>query len=146
MEPLLKRLLRLDVQLTWEPKGGPMALRVAVATDDGVNLTRSHFGDAKFYHIYELEPGKEPRLVEVRENRTRDLEEQGHGDPRKFRAVIQLLSDVDVFIAWVMGPNFVRVRDQSDKIPFLIRGPDKTIAGALREFLRKHPEMLQESS
>jgi len=121
-----------------------MALKVAVATDDGVNLTRSHFGDAKFYYIYELGPDKEPRLIEVRENSTRDIEEQGHGDPRKFQAVIELLADVDVFIAWVMGPNFVRIRDQSDKTPFLVRGADKTITGALREFLEKHSEMVRD--
>lgn len=119
----------------------PEKIKVAAGTDDGVNLTREHFGDAQQYHIYEVSRDGNYKLVEIRENTTLPLEEEDelHGDPRKFRAVEQLLRDVDIFLARAMGPNFLRVRDESPYIPFIVRGKDKTVEGGLKELLAKWP-------
>jgi len=46
-------------------KGGTLA--VAFGTDDGERLNDSHFGSAKFFHIYRFHDGN-AELVEMREN------------------------------------------------------------------------------
>lgn len=120
---------------------GEERIKVAAGTDDGTDLTREHFGDAKLYYIYEVSRDGDYELLEIRENTTLSLEEEDeeHGDPQKFRAVVELLKDVDVFLARAMGPNFLRVRDESPHVPFIVRGQDKTVEGGIRELLAKWP-------
>ena len=107
-------------------------MRIAVGMEDEKNLTDGHFGDSKFFLIYEIRDGK-PVLVEKRENRAADMEEEEHGDVRKFRAVIEQLQDVDVLVAFRMGLNFVRIRDNTNKKVFFTKTRDLDLA--LRRFL-----------
>ena len=84
-------------------------IKVAVGTDDGVNITTEHFGSAKKYLIYELTAkDKLPTLVKEIENNTMD--EARHGDPQKAKGVMGLLKGIDAFLGLEMGPNIVRIR------------------------------------
>ncbi len=94
------------------PKGDCM--KVAFGMEDDSHLIDGHYGDSKFFLIYEIS-GKEAKLLEKRPNRAAEMEEETHGDVRKFRTVISQLGDVDVLAAFRMGPNFVRIRDNTDK-------------------------------
>ena len=118
-------------------------LRVAVGTSRRGVLSKTHFGDSRYFEIYEV-TRKGWRLLEVRENRAADLEEAGHGDPRKFAAVVGQLGDVDVAVAWVMGPNYLRVRDASGLVPYIVRGPGRKslrVEDALGEVVERFGEL-----
>jgi len=117
-------------------------IRVAVGVDDDeTRLSEEHFGDAKYYLIYEVKEDGSYRLVEKRVNTVREMEEREHGDPRKFRAVVELLSDVDVFLAGRMGPNFLRVRE-SRHFPIVVGR--KTVEEALSILVSRLDEVLEE--
>jgi predicted Fe-Mo cluster-binding NifX family protein len=110
---------------------------VAFGMDDEKHLTAGHYGDSKFFLIYRIKDGK-AELVEKRENRAADMEEAEHGDVRKFRAVLSQLDDVDVLAAFRMGPNFVRIRDSTDKKVIFTR--TRELDKALEVVLKKIEE------
>ncbi len=95
-------------------------IRVAFGMDDEEHLCAGHYGDSKFFLIYDIEDGK-IKFVEKRENKAADMEEEGHGDIKKFKAVISQLEDVDILAAYRMGPNFVRIRDNTKKTVFFTK-------------------------
>lgn len=82
-------------------------MQVAFASNDGILLADSHFGDAKYFFIYEIN-GKEYRFVEKRENTTG--EELEHGDEVKARSITSILRDVHVLVSYRMGPNINRIK------------------------------------
>jgi len=119
------------------------SIKVAIGTVDGERLTRGHFGDSPLFAIYLVTP-KGWELLELRRNTAASMEERGHGDPRKFRAVASLLGDVDVLAAWAMGPNYVRMRDESRLVPYILRGPARRsmlVEDALREIKDSFEEL-----
>jgi len=103
-------------------------LKVAFGMENDETLIDAHYGDSEFFLIYEVCENGSIKLLERRNNRAKDMEEEGHGDPRKFRAIIGQLMDVDVLAAFRMGPNFLRIRDQSDKVAFFTRTRDLKLA------------------
>ncbi|RLE95823.1 MAG: dinitrogenase iron-molybdenum cofactor [Thermoprotei archaeon] len=94
-------------------------LRVAFGMDNEEMLSSNHFGDSAFYSIYDIYEDGSYVFVEQRENLAKNVAEERHGDPRKFKAVVELLKDVDVLTAFRMGPNYLRIRDNSGKVPFI---------------------------
>jgi len=98
-------------------------MKVAFGMDDDLHLCAGHYGDSRFFLIYEVSGG-EARFLEKRVNNAADMEEMEHGDPRKFRAVLSQLDDVDALAAYRMGPNFVRIRDTTEKKVFFTRTRD----------------------
>ena len=106
-------------------------LKVAFGMEDDEHLIDAHYGDSGFFAIYEVCHDGSFKLLEKRPNKARDLEEEheeGHGDPRKFRAVVGQLIDVDVLAAFRMGPNFLRIRDKTNKVAFFTRTRDIKLA------------------
>ncbi len=96
-------------------------LIVAMGTDDKKSLTDEHFGDARYFAIYRIDAdGWE--LLEYRENRS--PEEEMHGDPRKAGSIMQQMKGCDVLLGHAMGPNFIRMRDESPFIPVISRKKD----------------------
>ncbi len=84
-------------------------IRIACATDDGKTLTGEHFGSAKVYMIYELDPEAETiKYIEKIENVT--PEEKEHGDPKKARSVSEIIGDSHVLLCCAMGKNLARMR------------------------------------
>ena len=139
IEPVQSFALDYRYITKWLGLSLPERLRVAIGVE-GENLYEGHFGDAPLYKIYEcsLEGCK---LVEERENTTfveeEEEHEHHHGNPAKFRAVLNLLNDVDVWCAFRMGPNYLRIVRESDKIPFLTgtRDLDRSLEILRRKFL-----------
>ncbi len=109
--------------------------------DDDTKLSEEHFGDSRYYLIYEVREDGTYKLIEKRLNRVREMEEREHGDPRKFKAIDSLLEDVDVFLAGRMGPNFLRV-SKSRHYPMVVGR--KTVKEALSLLRRKLDEVMSE--
>ena len=106
-------------------------LKVAFGMEDDERLVDAHYGDSEFFGIYAVCEGGTVRLIEKRPNKAKDFEEDesgGHGDPRKFKAVVSQLLDVDVLAAFRMGPNFLRIRDKTNKVAFFTRTRDLKLA------------------
>jgi len=87
-----------------------MKLRVAFATDDGKTFMGRHFGDARFYDIYELDEDRASFIKRI-EN-TVDEEEDVHADPKKAKGISTLLLDekVAVVVSKIFGPNIKRIK------------------------------------
>jgi|GEM_PF-111330 len=84
-------------------------VRFAFATDDGINYTKEHFGSAKKYLIYIF--NQESKKLEFeKEILNTTPKEKIHGDPQKATKVSDLLKQISVLVAFVMGPNIVRMR------------------------------------
>ena len=110
---------------------------VAVATDDGKEFMDRHFGDALFYHLYDVTPGGY-RFRESLENRA--PEEKGHADPEKARGVAGPLKKrgVRVVLSRQYGPNLKRIRKQ-----FLcLVSKGGTIQDALENIKGRHEEIM----
>ncbi len=106
-------------------------LRVAFGLNKNNGLTEEHYGESDKFAIYEVREDGSYRLIEYRDNNAKGIQEEHekyHGDPRKFKAVIEQLSDVNVLARFIMGPNLLRIKRQSDKVPFLTRTRDLNLA------------------
>ncbi len=119
-------------------------IRVAFGMEDELTLTEEHFGDAEFFKIYDVYEDGRVEYVDSRDNKTPEEEEheEHHGDPRKFRAVISLLEDCDVLAGFRMGPNFLRIRDKSDKVPLLTE--TRVLREAVAKILLKFDEIWEQ--
>lgn len=92
-----------------------MKFKVGCATDNGKELKKDHFGDAKFYDIYEID--KENIEFYKRINNPKyeeeEEEEEGHsGDPEKAKGISKPLKKegVKMMIGYQIGPNIVNMR------------------------------------
>ncbi len=85
-------------------------MRVACATDDGINFVSRHFGDAKYYYIFEL---IDDDYVFVEKITNTSDEEKQHADPLKAKNILALLKEqnVEVGVAKMFGPNIVRIKN-----------------------------------
>jgi len=103
-------------------------VKLACATEDGINFSKEHFGSAKKYLIYSLnlDNGEIQFLKEIK-NPTPD--EKKHGDPEKAKAVSDLLSDVQILINLAFGPNIIRIRKKF--VPIVSK--EKNIKKSLNE-------------
>jgi len=91
-------------------RGGTLV--IAFGTDDGEKLNDSHFGSAKFFHVYRFHDGN-AELVEIRENiKIEEDESLRGGDPKKARATANALAGIDVLAGRRFGPNITRMMDK----------------------------------
>ena len=72
-------------------------LIVAFATNDGEHFMSNHFGDADYYHIYEIDPTS-AKFIKVIENTTEEEDEEIHADPKKAKGISELLKEENVFV------------------------------------------------
>jgi len=86
------------------------SLKVAFATNDGENFMSDHFGDADYYHIYEIN-AEGATLIKKIENTTEE-EDDIHADPEKAKSISTLLQqeEVSVAVSKVFGPNIQRIK------------------------------------
>ncbi len=80
-------------------------MRIAVGSDDLKTIRSGHFGESKYYKIFQIEDGKILQ-TEVRENvylKNANGEHQ-HGEAKN---IMQLLRDCDVFLARSMGMHSI---------------------------------------
>ena len=117
-------------------------LKVAFGMENDETLIDAHYGDSEFFAIYEICEDGSIKLLEKRLNKAKDFEEEEHGDPRKFKAVVSQLLDVDVLAAFRMGPNFLRIRDKTNKVAFFTRTRDLKLA--LQRFVENFDELWEQ--
>ena len=103
---------------------------LACATDDGKNFTEEHFGDAKFYLVYELDL-ENKELTFLKQINNTSGEEKTHGDPKKAASISEIMVDVQVLVGFAMGTNVTRIRKKF--VPVISR--KKIIGDALEEIL-----------
>ncbi len=90
----------------------------AIGTHDRKSMHSDHVGDSKYFAVYEV--GSDGyRLLEYRENTS--PEERMHGDPNKAMSIMKIVKGCDVLVGRAMGPNFVRIRDNSPYLPVIVR-------------------------
>jgi len=114
-------------------------VKIACGTDDGINFTKEHFGSASFYLIYffNLKTGE---IKKIEERKNTSIEEEMHGDPKKAQSISALLKDVQVLVAFVMGPNIVRIRKKF--LPIISR--ERSIKIALEKLKKQSNKIRQE--
>ena len=116
-----------------------MKIKIAFGTDDGKELTKEHFGSAKYYLVYALDTKtKEISFIKKMDNKT--PEEEKHGDPKKAKEVSQLMKDTKVLVGLVMGPNIIRMRKKF--VPVISR--EKNIEKAIELLKNKIAEIGKE--
>lgn len=91
---------------------------VAIGTHDRKSMHSDHVGDSEYFAVYEVGPDGY-RLLEYRSNTS--PEERMHGDPNKAKAIMEIVKGCDVLVGRAMGPNFVRIRDNSPYLPVIVR-------------------------
>jgi len=84
----------------------------AIATDDGVSFIDRHFGDARFYDVYEITKNNTTFIKRIENQTDEEEEEDGHGNPQKAHSIAGILLEegVSVVISKVYGPNIKRIR------------------------------------
>ena len=121
----------------------------AVATDNGEKFIDRHFGDARYFDIYEVNRSS-ALLIKRIENAVNEVE-NFHADPEKARGVAGLLKreNVIVVVSKIFGPNIKRIRknfvcvimnDESikDALDRIIRNWDIIITEWQKGTERKH--------
>jgi len=110
-------------------------MKVAIGTHDRENMHDEHVGDSSYFAIYEVSP-ESYELLEYRENTS--PEERMHGDPNKAKAIMNIVEGTDVLVGRAMGPNFIRIRDNSPYLPVIVRGKYRTIEDALHAIMENY--------
>lgn len=76
-------------------------MKIAIATDDKKTIRRGHFGDSRYYFIYEILNG-EICGEELRENPYVITKQHKHGQAKD---IMDLLHDCQLFMGKSMGAN-----------------------------------------
>ncbi|NOZ63154.1 MAG: hypothetical protein GXO74_15995 [Calditrichaeota bacterium] len=79
-------------------------MKIAVATDDKIFIRKGHFGEGKYYLIYEILNGK-IFSEELRPNPDVLEEKHQHGNAER---VMELLNDCQIFMAQSMGKKSIK--------------------------------------
>ena len=116
-------------------------MKVAIGTHDRKSMHDDHVGDSRYFAIYDVRPDSW-ELIEYRENNS--PEESMHGDPNKARAIIEIVKGADVLVGRAMGPNFVRIRDESPYLPVIVRGKYRSVEDALRA-IQEHYDAIMDA-
>ncbi len=84
-------------------------LLIAFSTNDGERLIDDHAGMARYFDVYKFTPS-DVQFVERRENSKYTGDETiKHGDPKKAKASLAALENVDVWVNKRFGPNLPRL-------------------------------------
>lgn len=91
----------------------------AIGLKNDNELTDEHFGDSVYFDIYEL---TENSIKYIKRINNVKVEERMHGDPNKANAIGGLLKEVDILVAFRMGPNILRMKKRF--VPVIINTQD----------------------
>jgi predicted Fe-Mo cluster-binding NifX family protein len=116
-----------------------MKVKIACGTDDEKNFTDNHFGDSKYFLIYEYNSeSQDIKFIKKVNNGSEDEEE--HGDIKKAKGISGILQDVSILVAFVMGPNIMRMRKKF--VPVISR--EKNILKTLNKIKEDILQMIKE--
>lgn len=88
-------------------------LRVAIGTDnDELVKADDHVGMSRYFQIWDYPDGN-LAYKEKRENsKYKEDESRAHGDPSKAKATASVISDVNVLVGSMFGPNIAIMRNK----------------------------------
>ena len=115
-------------------------IRAAFANDDGKTFMRRHFGDARYFDIYDIDETAITYVMRI--INTVEEEESVHADPVKAGGIAGLLkeSKVNTAVSLVFGPNIMRIKKKF----VCVRMDDSSIDAAVirlqQNFLRVKEE------
>jgi len=92
-------------------------LRVCIGSNDGENIASTHMGDTSFFAIYDIFSSGEHSFIEQRKNLVKTLD---HAKSDKMKAVLDLISDVQILVAQQRSPNFVRIAKKTRYQPVIV--------------------------
>jgi len=111
-------------------------LLFAIGTDDNKTIkSDDHVGMSRYFQVWEFS-AKDGKLTlkERRENiKYKEDEERIHGDPGKAKATVSALTDINVLVGKMFGPNIVRLKNKF--VCVVIREPE----------IKKATEMIKEN-
>ncbi len=96
-------------------------IRVCIGTNDGQNIAKTHMGDTKKFHIYDITENSINTFIEERINTAQALD---HAKADKMKAIIKLVEDANVFIAQQKSPNFVRIASKTKYQPIVVKAEE----------------------
>jgi len=108
---------------------------VACATDDGINLIKDHFGDAKYFYIYNVD-SNDYKLIETLENH---IKSDKHADPKKAKKIMDLLGSngAQIFMNRAFGPNIKIIKQ--DIFPLVMH--EESISKALNKIQNSYEKI-----
>lgn len=107
-----------------------MKITAAVATDDGKNFNDRHFGDARYFDIYEIDENGSNFLQRIDNSTDKDDGEDIHGDPVKAGGIMGLLlgKGVNVAVSRNFGPNIKRILKKIACVRYTGQGISECVA------------------
>ena len=79
-------------------------MKIAIATDDKITIRKGHFGESRYYLIYEILNGQ-IFSEELRPNPDVLEEKHQHGNTER---IMELLNDCQIFMAQTMGRKAIK--------------------------------------
>ena len=92
-------------------------IRICIGSDDGHSIAKTHLGDTDKFYCYDLVDSSESLFVDARVNTAKNMD---HAQSDKMKSIIELLEDVDVFVARQKSPNFIRIAKQTKYQPVVV--------------------------
>lgn len=92
-------------------------LRICIGSNDGTSIAFTHMGDTNRFVIFDVLENGTANLIEERSNTAVSAP---HAGPEKMKAVVQILADVDVFVAEKNSPNFRNIAAQTRHQPVVV--------------------------
>jgi len=98
-----------------------LKITAAFATDDGKSFMERHFGDARYFDIYEIDENNVKLIKRIDNSTDKDDAEDVHGDPVKAGGIMGLLvkEKVNVAVSKNFGPNITRILKKFACVRFL---------------------------
>ncbi|PVD17199.1 dinitrogenase iron-molybdenum cofactor biosynthesis protein [Mesotoga sp. Brook.08.105.5.1] len=107
-----------------------MGKLIAIGTNDGFKLNDDHFGQSRYYDIYELDEGKCAVKLGARPNPY--FENHKHAE---LDEILQVIGDCPVWIGAAMGQGSLKKLAEMDYEPVILE--PMTIEEALKAYLEK---------
>ena len=93
-------------------------IRLCIGTNDGENIAKTHMGDTKVFHIYDILKNTENEFIEKRVNKVQYMD---HANTDKMEQIIGIARDADVFVAHQKSKNFVRIASTTKYQPVIVK-------------------------
>jgi len=92
--------------------------RLCIGSNDGDNIAKTHMGDTECFYIYDLFENSENKFIEKRINIAKNME---HAKSDKMKKIIELVKDVQVFVAQQKSPNFENIANKTKYQPIVVK-------------------------
>ncbi len=117
-----------------------MKFKIACGSDDEQTFTNHHFGDSKYFLVYEYDiENLSFRFIKKIKNTSGEKEE--HGNIKKAKKISSILENIKVFMAFTIGPNISVMRKKF--VPIISR--EKNIIKALSKIKKKALDIFKET-